>query len=325
MSKQSFYNLIWNSKLSDKRATKEFVVDVKDLARRATTAPDGYGILHSVLTGPAFQALYPGVPIVILVHPGQMPIVAAARAQWDHDLKLFDAQEEAIRFLTLTVIDAIPAAIKQNMKDGDNGMSTRSLLWIMQYLINNYAGYLEEDIETLECEYDAFWDPSMDIRTFISGKTHIRRQLFEAGFPINQFHGNRRLKKCFPDSLFRPCWLEHSRAHAALPQWDVDALGQDIIRFADHNLSKTTAAQMGYHAAATVATDEKEDFATMFAAQMELFKSRQLPKFTHYCWSHGPTMNSKHTSALCTNQKPGHKTAATLKNRLDGAKHRLEV
>jgi hypothetical protein len=38
-----------------------------------------------------------------------------------------------------------------------------------------------------------------------------------------------------------------------------------------------------------------------------------------YCWSHGITTNIRHTSASCNCQKEGHKTEATLQNKLNGS------
>ena len=39
----------------------------------------------------------------------------------------------------------------------------------------------------------------------------------------------------------------------------------------------------------------------------------------HYCWSHGRTFNSNHTSKTCHHKKPNHKDDATLHNRMGGS------
>lgn len=44
----------------------------------------------------------------------------------------------------------------------------------------------------------------------------------------------------------------------------------------------------------------------------------------HYCWSHGRTYNSSHTSRSCRTQKPGHKKDATLHNRMGGSNLQCE-
>jgi hypothetical protein len=43
-----------------------------------------------------------------------------------------------------------------------------------------------------------------------------------------------------------------------------------------------------------------------------------------YCWSHGITTNLRHTSASCNRQKEGHKTDATLQNKLSGSAERCK-
>jgi hypothetical protein len=37
-----------------------------------------------------------------------------------------------------------------------------------------------------------------------------------------------------------------------------------------------------------------------------------------YCWTHGITTNLRHNSQNCSRQKEGHKTEATLTNKMDG-------
>ena len=37
-----------------------------------------------------------------------------------------------------------------------------------------------------------------------------------------------------------------------------------------------------------------------------------------YCWSHGITTNLRHTGKSCTRKKDGHKSEATLTNKMDG-------
>ena len=38
----------------------------------------------------------------------------------------------------------------------------------------------------------------------------------------------------------------------------------------------------------------------------------------HYCWTHGRTFNSNHTSKNCTQRKDGHKENATLHQKMGG-------
>jgi hypothetical protein len=64
-----------------------------------------------------------------------------------------------------------------------------------------------------------------------------------------------------------------------------------------------------------------EDQANAAAAQQagkskDLFVSNGIPLF--YCWSHGLSKTSQHTSKTCNNQSEGHCADATIENRLGG-------
>jgi hypothetical protein len=48
--------------------------------------------------------------------------------------------------------------------------------------------------------------------------------------------------------------------------------------------------------------------------------SSSTPRSTQrgYCWTHGSTANSAHTSATCRNKAPGHVDTATWRNKCGG-------
>ena len=46
---------------------------------------------------------------------------------------------------------------------------------------------------------------------------------------------------------------------------------------------------------------------------------------THYCWSHGGTINPAHTSSTCCARKPGHDPTATLQDTKGGSQKFLDL
>jgi hypothetical protein len=61
--------------------------------------------------------------------------------------------------------------------------------------------------------------------------------------------------------------------------------------------------------------------ATLIAAMKTQSRDRQNNSGTSYCWTHGHTTNSNHTSASCQKQADGHKVTATKTNTMGGSDH----
>jgi len=61
--------------------------------------------------------------------------------------------------------------------------------------------------------------------------------------------------------------------------------------------------------------------ATLIAAMKYQNLNRKNIKGASYCWTHGHTTNSSHTSALCEKQADGHEVTATKTNTMGGSDH----
>jgi hypothetical protein len=61
--------------------------------------------------------------------------------------------------------------------------------------------------------------------------------------------------------------------------------------------------------------------ATLIAATKTQTRDRPNNSNSSYCWTHGHTTNSSHTSATCQKQADGHKVTATKTNRMGGSAH----
>ena len=61
--------------------------------------------------------------------------------------------------------------------------------------------------------------------------------------------------------------------------------------------------------------------ATLIAAVKTQTRNRQNNSGTSYCWTHGHTTNSSHTSTSCQKQADGHEVTATKTNTMGGLAH----
>jgi uncharacterized protein YyaL (SSP411 family) len=59
--------------------------------------------------------------------------------------------------------------------------------------------------------------------------------------------------------------------------------------------------------------------ATSSSAGYHTANQSTVTKGKSYCWTHGIVHNTKHTSATCEKQAPGHKTGATLHDKQGGS------
>jgi hypothetical protein len=83
-------------------------------------------------------------------------------------------------------------------------------------------------------------------------------------------------------------------------------------------LKKLTAQSAGFHGAqnATRIPDDQPLAAAAQGKPKDLYESNGIPLF--YCWSHGLSKSSDHTSRTCHTKSEGHCPDATIDNRLGG-------
>jgi hypothetical protein len=325
----------FNQNINRQVAANQFRLDFLDNLRRATNAPNQLGILHAGVSPAQHLALHPQVPALILADPGPMP-GGAARHPWEHLEKAFLNQTDAIRCgnIYITSPEAnVPLDILRSMQDGALGMSTRDMRWILQFLLDNYATLRLTDIdEMIHTFKTVLWDTTSDIRCYLYDKRQIMHLLAANHCIMNHRDAYEHAKMWFNASHFTQCWIEHARAHPTLASLNIDHLFDDIIAFRDTSLKHMTTAQAGYHAAAATSTTNQASstsVADAVAAAMAAYEAKHKPasksKWKSYCWTHGPSNNKDHTSALCRNpHSTDHKTTATISNRMGGAKHRSE-
>ena len=313
------FTFAWDHKAkSQKLACQAFVRAALDQARKCTLT----GIAAFCLTQAEYTALHPNVPRTMLNPPGEMP-AGNARHAWERLTIAYETQEHMRNYLSSYLASPaaeIPTDILRSMEDGEHGMSTRSLEWIFTFL-KNYCRLTFTDIDDLRALLAEPWDQTQEIRTFVHDKEHILRTL--AGNHCRQcdYEVYCCAKKWFNPVHWAQCWTDHARTHQTLADLNVDELFAAIISYKETSLQHMTIAQTGYHAAAAITETTQVSVAEAVAAAMTAYAIKHQPaaQWKHYCWTHGPSNNSQHTSKLCTNPDlPKHRKDATILNRMGG-------
>jgi len=170
------------------------------------------------------------------------------------------------------------------------------------------------------------------------------------------YHAGTRLKRHSSNPQHALCASNRrssSNGTRASYQRQFASNGSELFTEAEQDRSSllTTSSQAGYHAGNATAVIATTPFApaaavppptehalamarvqaTADATQAQMatliatMKSQNLNqkniKGTSYCWTHGHTTNSSHTSASCEKQADGHEVTATKTNRMGGSDH----
>mmetsp|Transcript_6798 Transcript_6798/g.12794 ORF Transcript_6798/g.12794 Transcript_6798/m.12794 type:complete len:345 (-) Transcript_6798:984-2018(-) len=87
---------------------------------------------------------------------------------------------------------------------------------------------------------------------------------------------------------------------------------------------ETTVQQLVRTTSTTTDTKTPPDSATDKKAARETRLKKRFDNCDAYCWSHGFTGSSAHTSATCKAKLQGHQDSATKNNMMDGNKEKLQ-
>ena len=264
---------------------------------------------------------YPEAPYLLLpgaiawvnpVHPGPAPVtpVNATAAQITEANRLFlVAQNEyALYIATLSalrncLIIAIPAQYIAMLKHPTLGFATVSPRAILAHINTQYGHVGPDDLTANDAKLKKPWDPTEPIENLWTLLQQV--QLFAAGHsPITD------------DQLTRAAveTLEKSGVFAMeIRDWRKKPDDQKILAnlYSDFSAAnkerhrQMTASAAGYANAATQQSNSKKDDASTTC-------NRTGATNAYYCWSHGVSKNSKHTSATCNNKFPNHCSDATI-------------
>ena len=215
-----------------------------------------------------------------------------------------------------TPIENLFSQIDESIEYADNGNSPFTNIQVVTnaYILVFNTGQLERACDE--------WDAKLEAdKTWINFKTHFRaahqrymkqQRLRQSHFNTHQGHAN---------ALQVQEETQHQTALAL--QSLANATSDD--RNAVANLSLANKELTTHLEAMTTKVTSLETKVSQLESKIDkliTLASKRITydrSSTHYCWTHGRTFNSNHTSKNCTQRKDGHKENATLNTRLGGS------
>jgi hypothetical protein len=187
-------------------------------------------------------------------------------------------------------------------------------------LTTTYGTLTASDLEINQDKLTKAWNPDDPIKNLWKNIKIIRAIATQSGEPISNGTTIQftllALGKIGVHSHAIKTWYDKDGAEHTWPIF--------LLHFNKHEktgINKMTAQATGFHGAQNATRIPPDDQANATAAQQagkykDLFVSGGIPLF--YCWSHGLSKTSQHTSKTCNNQSEGRCADATIKNRLGG-------
>jgi hypothetical protein len=279
-----------------------------------------YGVLALIMSDADYAALpIPPPPFVPPVHPGAHPgqipnatvhqiteanrahLAAAARAESYNSL---------VTFLLQLLLAAVEPLFFAQLMHRITGFANVTLLGAMTHLRTTYGvitgAMLEDNLTELHKEFvpcvtmESLWQRVNDCQAFV---VEID--------PISELAAVQAMLKVLKKTGVYPKSLaDWTKEHPDPATWTM-LLFRPFFNLAnDARLTAMTTGAAGYSANAAGAPPP----AAGVAPGHVLTGTTRM----YYCWSHGLGINENHTSATCSNQKPGHQVTATAAKMMGG-------
>jgi hypothetical protein len=272
----------------------------------SSTLGDGqHGHLFLVISETEYLEMTDGVPCIPPVQPPFDPVHAAnatapqiveANRQNNKRQKLYDLYHNAIKAFRNQLLEAIPIEYIESLGHPTRGFNKVSPLEILSHLWENFGKIQASDLIANDERMKAAWHPPTPIQQLFqqlekgnqfiiaSGQVMDERIIARIGYQI--------IEKTGLFDLASRDWRYKDEADKTLANF------KKHFQKANKDLALTaTSSSAGYHTA----------------------NQSTVTKGKSYCWTHGIVHNTKHTSATCEKQAPGHKTGATLHDKQGGS------
>jgi hypothetical protein len=289
-----------------------------------------YGHLALIMPADAYLLRPNAVAFIIPVSPGML----AAPAGDATSARLFEAKRvhdnATIAFTTYQAVNTalmnqILAAVErtyvQTLCDVDFGFADVLPSALLTHLKTTYGVLTGLEIETNRSKLKDPWDPSSPIETLWARIVEIRRIATGAGQAIDD---NAVIALMLP--MFERTGLFLHTVNA----WNsMERVLQTYVTFVSHftranevRLTKLSASDLGFADTHFTTTSAVKKVVPVTPPRGGIETSIPESVFTgvwHYCWSHGLSQHAVHTSASCSNPKPGHIVTATAQKRQGGS------
>ena len=287
--------------------------------------------LSGLILEPADYALMlvAGVAPLAFQRPAQIPVyhppgghaagaVAAAQATFQAELKEWNNCNAVDSQLKKMILEAVDDVYTASLADEMHGYATVTTQELITHLVDTYGAIDEDALADNLALMEEVWDPKNPIETIFNRAHNCRLFAAAGGDRISDANTIRMILKALKGSGVMDEGIKDWKKRAAADRtWA--HMPTFFINFEKERRKELTAANAGYNTANAAVEDKKS----------KSNKENNVPEGTNqfmnlggknwsYCWTHGLTNNTSHTSKTCTRRAEGHNEEATIDNMLGG-------
>ena len=307
-----------------------------------------------------FATINGAIPFITPINPGRDPIIPPGQTERQISV-LERAHANALNdFLTYSsaglalkklLIAAVPSTSIKVLEHVTLGYSQVTVMELLTHLWATYGTITPDQvIENSNRINQVWWNATIPIETLFTEMKILSNFAMEAGAPVAEMLlVEATYNNLFRSGVFNEAARDWRKKAAADKTW------ANLVTFfteEDGDRNRIGAVEFGYGAnaatageasntelenlkkefaafkalvarnAATTANQDRASARANVAAQQatrnEVSRGAQL---LTYCWTHGTSTNSSHTSATCHNKAVGHQDTATLANKMHGSEY----
>lgn len=249
----------------------------------------------------------------------------------------FQQYHDTDKALVRALIAATPITYIEALSDPELGFAQVTTLALLTHLQATYGTITSADRDTYQIAMRAPWAPPTPIEVLFKQLEEGKRMAALALEPVADSQLVRLGQTLILKTGLFPDGCREWRLKA-----DADQTWAEFkLHFARHDrdrLETTTTASAGYAGAVQPVAPTPPPDGTALAAtalpsgpelialltelatlrQAKIPATRSASANRGYCWTHGSSSNSEHTSATCNNKAPGHVDTATWRNKCGG-------
>jgi hypothetical protein len=269
-----------------------------------------------------------GEAFIIPVHPGPQPVhaagatgpqITATNRQYDQDLKDFEMHQAVAESIRKQMLEAIASTFYDVLADDIFGYADVTIVQLLTHISSEYGTLTRTDLELNRNRLKETWNPDDEFATLWTKIKTVRQIATDGGDAISDNTTMEltliALRQAGVYAHAIQTWDDKPDAEQTYDLFKTHFSQQEKIR-----LRNVTAKAAGYSVVPTIpvvptpADNAVTDAAANNAQPAYVCNEVAL----YYCWTHGLSKNSKHTSKLCENKGEGHCDDATIENRKGG-------
>jgi hypothetical protein len=278
----------------------------------------------AMLLSPADYLLRAGVPFIIPVHPGNPPepigtaaVIGVALRNYTEALADVALYNNLSAALTSQILKAVNASFLSALEDPDFGFSDITPRTMLEHLRTEYGTLTPEELEKNRAALSEPWNFDAPIEDLWAKIVNIQRVAAFGAVPIPDITIITLTLAMIEKTGLLATTTEKFRLRPSA-EWTVPLFKAEFILGNKERIRRLTAGDAGFHGAHSAITTTPPP--TAIAAAAVTPSPAPLPAARHvtveggkmfYCWTHGLSRHSKHTSITCLHKAEGHQDDAT--------------